>query len=53
MIEKYTKSKIDDYCLFASIVFFGLYILDWNLDNLFFALCLLATWASMKKRESK
>ena len=53
MIEKYTKYKIDDCCLFPSIVFLGLYILDWDLDNLFFALCLLAAGASMKKRESK
>ena len=53
IIEKMYGARIDDCCLFGSIVFFVLFILDWDLDYLFFAGIMLCVGASIKKRKNK
>ena len=51
MVEKMYGSRIDDCFLFGSIVFVGLFILDWDLDYLFFAGIMLCVGASIKKKK--
>ena len=49
MIEKMYGARIDDCFLFGAIVFFGLFVLEWDLDYLFIAFIMFCIGASMKK----